>query len=256
MDTATQMIVLFVLMLMLLLNIGISALRRVRGRQAVHLRPIEAYDAIPELTGLSIESARPLHIAYGSSFAGGDTTLLALAASEFVNQTARQTTIGDSPAIVTVTETAAIPLAVDAMRRAYESENAPEAFNEVNVRWYPGGENSLAAAAGIMTLQTEEDIGAHLLVGSFGVEMALITDAAQRQNRPVLAVSDRLEGQAVAYALADYPLIGEEIFQAGSYISKNDSYKRRTAILDTLRWLTALAILVVMGLTLTAPGGA
>jgi hypothetical protein len=60
----------------------------------------------------------------------------------------------------------------------------------------------------------------------------------------------------VAYALADYPLLGEEFFQAGSYIGKNDSFKRRTAILDTLRWLTALAILGVMLFTFTATGGA
>jgi hypothetical protein len=235
------------------LNIGISILRR---RQAVHLRPIEAYEAIADLTGLSVEAARPLHIAYGNATAGADSTLLALAASEFINQTARQTTIGDAPTIVTANEVSALPLGVDTMRRAYESQKATEQFNEINVRWYPGGENSLAAAAGIMALQTDEKIGAHLLVGSFGAEMALIADIAHRQDRPVLASSDRLEGQAVAYALADYPLLGEEIFQAGSYIGKNDSFKRRTAILDTLRWLTALAILGVMLFTFTATGGA
>lgn len=253
MDTGTQIGIIFILLLVLLLNITIELLRR---RRTVNLRPIETYEAIPDLTGLSIEAARPLHIAYGNAFAGSDTTVLALAASEFVNQTARQVTIGDAPAIVTVTETAAIPLAIDAMRRAYESQDAGEKFNEVNVRWYPGGRNSLAAAAGIVALQKEENVGAHLLVGSFGAEMALIADAAQRDDRPLLAVSNRLEGQAVAYALADYPLIGEEIFQASSYIGKQEAFKRRTAILDTLRWLTALAILGVMALTLIAPGGA
>lgn len=253
MDTTTQLGVLIVLLVIFLLNILISLLRR---RRQVHLRPIDAYKAISELTGLSVESARPLHIAYGNAAAGGDSTLLALAASEFINQTARQTTIGDAPTLVTANETAAIPLAVDSMRRAYESQNATNRLNEANIRWYPGGENSLAAAAGIMALQSDENIGAHLLVGSFGAEMALIADIAHRQARPLVASSDRLEGQAVAYALADYPLIGEEIFQAGSYIGTSESVRRRTAILDTLRWLTALAILGVMLFTFTATGGA
>ncbi len=253
MDTITQLSVFVILLVIFFLNIVISILRR---RQAVNLRPIEAYEAIPDLTGLSVEAARPLHIAYGNAAAGADTTLLALATSEFINQTARQTTIGDAPTIVTANETVAIPLGVDSMRRAYESQNATDQFNEVNVRWYPGGENSLAAAAGMMALQSDENIGAHLLVGSFGAEIALVADIAHRQDRPLLAGSDRLEGQAVAYALADYPLIGDEIFQAGSYIGNNDRFKRRTAILDTLRWLTALAILGVMIFTLTATGGA
>jgi hypothetical protein len=56
------------------------------------------------------------------------------------------------------------------------------------------------------------------LVGSFGPEVGLLLDSAAQGKAFTLAGSEALDAQAVMYALADEPLIGEEIFAAPAYL--------------------------------------
>jgi hypothetical protein len=87
-------------------------------------------------------------------------------------------------------------------------------------------------------------VGANFLVGSFGPELALIADAAYRRNQPVIAASDQLEGQAVAFAVSDRPLIGEEIFNAGAFLGGEPGQVAGAVAQDVLRWLLIVLILV------------
>ena len=58
----------------------------------------------------------------------------------------------------------------------------------------------------------DEAISANLLIGSFGNEVALITSAGERSQTRTLAGTDNLPGQAILYATAHDPLIGEEMY--------------------------------------------
>jgi hypothetical protein len=219
----------------------------------VALRPIEAFATLPTLTGESIEASRPVHIAFGGAAPGNDTTITALASAQVVYYLAQQLTISDANPIISVSQTAAIPLAQNTLQQAYQSRGmmAQYARNAgIDTRWYPAGERSVALAAGLMTLQQEEKVSANVLVGSFGVELALVANAAQRRQRPFIAVSDQLGGQAVAYALSDAPLIGEELFAAPAYLSDNPVYLGRTAVIDSLRWILVIILTIVFVINL------
>jgi hypothetical protein len=90
----------------------------------------------------------------------------------------------------------------------------------------------------------DDNVGANFMVGSFGPELALIADAAYRRNQPLIAASDQLEGQAVAFAVSDKPLIGEEIFAAGAYLGSDAPQMGSVITQDVLRWLLIAAIVV------------
>jgi hypothetical protein len=230
-------------------------------------RPIEAYAVVPTLTSASIEAGRPIHISFGSAAPGHDSTPLALATADFVYYTAQRITVGDELPLVSVTETSALPLAYDTLRRSYEARG-PQAVktykalreNRVGVRWYAAGSNSLAFASGITAMQSEEKVDSHFLLGRMGVELALMTEAARRDERTVIAGSDRLEGQAVAFALADHALIGDEMFAAGGYLGQTGEALRRNRIADALRLAMAAVIVIValisVLLPVLQPGGA
>lgn len=128
-------------------------------------------------------------------------------------------------------------------------------YRPINVRWYPNGENSLALAGGVMAMQAEDDVSSHMLIGSFGAEMALMLGASERHNRPSLAVSDDLSGQAVAYALADDVLIGEEIFASDSYLGDKPHVRDRLTAIDVMRWFVVLAIVALAIFTFITNGG-
>jgi hypothetical protein len=59
-----------------------------------------------------------------------------------------------------------------------------------------------------------------------------------------MAGSDNLAAQAVLYATAQEPLIGEEMFAGGAYADSSPFHTASLTVQDILRWL---AILVMLG---------
>ena len=147
---------------------------------------------------------------------------------------------------MTVSDTSALPLAQDTLRRAYESRRRVADYSSNKVRWYAAGNRSLAYAAAITTMIYDESLSAHVLAGSFGAEIGLVMDTARRAGHKVVAVSDQLEGQAVAYAMTEHVLIGEEIFAAASYLSKDPNLLVESVTRDALRWILIAVLLVSM----------
>jgi hypothetical protein len=93
------------------------------------------------------------------------------------------------------------------------------------------------------------------MTGSYGPELALILTASKRQQAPSIAVSNQLSGQAVAVAMADYPLIGEEIFVSTPYLDKEGRRAAEAVVMDALRWLLILAMLGGLVATIANNGG-
>jgi len=81
-------------------------------------------------------------------------------------------------------------------------------------------------------------------MGNFGVEVALLAEAAERENTFTLASSDNLAAQAVLYASVQEPLIGEELYAAGAYMDAGPLHEASLRVQDILRWLIIAVILV------------
>lgn len=246
MDTSTtQLIALIVIIFVFAANYITNLGTR---RRNVQLRPIAAFSALPTLASESIEANRPLHLSLGSATVGGESTLVALAGRDYLYYAVQQAALSDSSPIITASDTAALPLAMDTLRRGYAAAGLPERYNPIHVRWYPSGVRSLAFAGGLMAMQgaDEDDVSANLLAGSFGIELALILLASQRRGKLVAAGTDRLDGIAVAYALADYPILGEELFAGAAYLSGRRSLIARNLTIDALRSVLVVVVLLLI----------
>jgi hypothetical protein len=242
-DTTTQTITILILLVTLVTSVIATQFIR-RRRDVIALRQIAAYQAVPLMVGEAIEANRPIHMSLGSAGIGGSNTLLALVSAEMFFQVARRAAIGATSPILTVSDPTAIPLGQDMLRRAYQSRDLVNRYKRGNVRWYPSGPRSLAFAAALTATLGDDKVAANVLMGSFGAELALVAEAAQRRNQSLIATSDQLEGQAVAFAMSDQPLIGEEIFTAGAYMDGKPSHIAALVAQDVLRWLLILALLV------------
>jgi hypothetical protein len=242
-DGTTQIITVLILLLTMVVSVVVTQFIR-RRRDLYTLRDIPAYRALPMLVGEAIEANRPVHISFGSAGLGGNSTPLTLASAELLYQTAERAAIGGVPPILTVSDPTAIPLGQDTLRRAYQSRGLLERYRPGSIRWYPAGTRSLAFAAALTGTLADDRVSANILVGSFGSELALAAEASARRNQKIIASSDQLEGQAVAYVLADQPLIGEEIFTAGAYLGESPSQIAGVVTQDVLRLLLVLAILI------------
>ena len=239
MDTTTQQLLsaLFVFVTAVL----VIAARILQSRAASRrkLREIPAFARIPDWGSQAIEADRPLHLAFGSASLGEESTATALANAELFHHIIAQHNAGDTPPALSTSAPTTVPLA---------SANVDAAWGRAggarNVHWFPQGKRALGYAAGVSAVIGDDAPPAHILAGSFGAELGLILDSAWRSRQGTLAVSDQLEGQAVAYAMADEALIGEELFAAPAYVTDEGRVSADAIVMDVLR---ALLMIVVTG---------
>jgi hypothetical protein len=237
--------VITILILLLTMVISVVVTQFVRRRNDLFaLREIPAYSTLPLVVGEAIESNRPMHVSLGSAGIGGTNTLLALASAELAYQVAQRASIGAVAPIVTVSDASALPLAQDTLRRAYNSRDLLDRYRIGSAQWYPAGGRSLAFAAALTSVVGNDRVAGNVLAGSYGPELALISDAAMRRDQHLVATSDQLEGQAVALVMAEYPLLGEDVFAAGAYLGQGASQIAGLVTQDVLRWLLIFLIFI------------
>lgn len=199
-----------------------------RGRRR-RQRQIAGFEHISYWTTQSIESNRPLHLGFGNAAVGGDNSPAALAGAEFFHQLIERANASDAAPMITMSAPATIPLAQDTLRRAWNKGDTLR-----RIQWLPP---DLAYAGAVTASMAIDEPTAHIMAGQFGAELALMLDSASRHGQPSLAVSDRLDGQAVAYALADHALIGEELYAAAGYVAEDSPARADAAVLDVWRAL-------------------
>jgi hypothetical protein len=83
----------------------------------------------------------------------------------------------------------------------------------------------------------------NFLIGSFGVEVALLTDRSEQSGNLTLAGTDDITAQAVLYATASEPLIGEELYASGAYTDAGIIHTASLRAQDSVRWLLVVVIL-------------
>ena len=60
----------------------------------------------------------------------------------------------------------------------------------------------------------------------------------------MLAGTEDVQSQALLYATADHPLLGEELFAAGAYMGAGSLHEASVRTQDAVRLLIILAILI------------
>jgi hypothetical protein len=89
-----------------------------------------------------------------------------------------------------------------------------------------------------------ERVSVHVLLGHFGNEGALAADMGVRKRAFVLAGTDAVPTQALFFATADQPLIGEEAFAAGAYLGAAGMQRASLRVQDLLRLVLIVAIVI------------
>lgn len=217
-----------------------------RRRKPLPLRRIRGYQVMPLAIDAAIESNQRAHISIGSAGIGQASTLTTLAALTLVYELAERQAFTQNLPLVTLTDPLGLAVTQDTLRRAYSTRNNLKTYQSYAAMWLPQGERSVAFGAGIGLLHSFEAISSHLLVGSFGAEIAFVGEASMRRDKVYVGHSTQLEGQAIAFVQSDAALIGEELFVGDAYLNpQNPSAMGRVVAMDTLRWVIIAAILIV-----------
>lgn len=231
--------------------IGTQIVRRRRTR--LDLRPIKGYQALPLLIDESVESDLPPHFSLGTSGVGQTSTVTALASADVMYYLVRRYSFGRQVPLVTLSDPMTAAIAGDTLRQAYIARDNLDVYRQrLTVAWFPQGERSLAFAAGAAAFAKDREAANHILIGRFGVELAFFAESIQRKNQKLIANSTDLEGQAVAFVMADDVVIGEELFVGGLYLNRPDTIRESSLIAqDVLRW-SVIIFGILLGILLNA----
>jgi hypothetical protein len=214
------------------------------------LRPIAAFQHLRRAIGLSVEDGRRLHVTLGKSSLLEPTNTSALAGLNTLERITQLSMMSDRPPLATSGDGALSILSQDTLRGVYRSGNVLEQYDPDRGRL--AGVTPLSYIAGTIPVFHDENTSAHILIGNFGPEVGLLTQAADQQGAFTLAASDSLPAQAVLFATAGETLIGEELYAAPTYLNAGSAHLASLRVQDILRWL--LIVGLVAGAALKALG--
>jgi hypothetical protein len=154
---------------------------------------------------------------------------------------AERTSVSDKPSVASSGDSTLGLLTQDTLQAGYKAAGVEELYVPTTGR--VTGLSPFSYAAGAMNISQNENVSANIMIGHFGPEAALLTEASDRENISIIGASDDLAGQAVLFANTQDALIGEELFAAGAYLGAGPSHLASLTVQDILRWLVIITLL-------------
>jgi len=221
-----------------------------QGRFPLHFRKIPAFTRVRRAVSLVVEDGTRLHVSLGHGNLLTQLGAAAFAGLSLLRRLGEVTSLSDRPPIATAGDSALAIVAQDTLRTAHEAVAVEQPFDINNARLT--GLTPFSFAAGVLPTIRDESVSTNVLIGNFGLEIGLLTEAADRQGATVIAASDNLPAQAILYAASPDPIIGEELFAAGAYVQSGPMHVASLLVQDILRWL--IIIIIIAGAVLKVLG--
>lgn len=208
-------------------------------RGFVHpIRRIPGVDAVEGAIGRCAEQGRP--VVFTTALTGVGPVLYAcLGMLHFV---AKRTARYKLPLIVPQNQPDVMAVVEDVTRLAYADAGRAGSFTPENIRYL--SDEQFAFASGYQGLVGREKPGATFLFGMFAAEALVLAEAGLQVGARQVAASVSPEQVPFFICTCDYTLIGEELFGASAYVSREPVQVATLAAQDRLK-LLFLALIIV-----------
>lgn len=215
------------------------------------IKRLPAFDAMEEAVGRATEMGTPVVVIPGR--AGWTSLFVAqtVAGLAVLNHVARMCARLGVRLWVPMNQSLVLPIAIENVREVYASEGKLEAFDPVGMLPYVSG-SQFAWASGVIGYFARERPAANIMVGAFWAESMMIAESGARIGAIQIGGTARLYQIPFFAAVCDYTLMGEEIFAASAYLTRDPDLITSIATVDAFRlagWAIILigAILSTMG---------
>jgi hypothetical protein len=186
-----------------------------RGAQ-LYIRRIAGLDAIDEAVGRATEMGRKILYVPGIISINEPQTLASLGILGYVAKlTARYGTQLEVPNADPLTMAAAREI----VKQSYLEAGAPEAFHEDMVRYIT--QDQFAYAGAVSGIMVRDKPAATFLLGWFAAESLLLSETGQSIHAIQIAGTAQVTQLPFFVAACDYTMLGEELFAASAYLSKD-----------------------------------
>ena len=185
------------------------------GEPIPPIRKIAGLDAMDEAIGRATEMGRPVHYSPGISPITNAQTIASFAVLGYVAKMCAQY---DTQLIQTNRQYIVHAVTEEIVQQADLEAGRPDAYNPDDVRYISGFQ--FGYAAGVLGIFQREKPAANIMYGSFFAESMIFLEAANQIGAIQIAGTASVAQLPFFIAAADYTLIGEEMYAASAYISK------------------------------------
>jgi len=228
--------------LFVVLFLGISVwvlVSRARtGRKIPEIKKVAGLEAIDEAIGRATEMGRPVSFVPGILSIDNPQTLAALGV---VAHVARQCARYDTKFLALTCDPLPYAVIEEITRQAYLEEGRPDAFNPDDVRFLSAEQFAFTSA--VIGIFERERPAANIMFGAFYAESMILVETGSFQGMIQIGGTAHTHQLPFFVAACDYALIGEEIYAASAYLSKEPVMYGTVVGQDWLKMLTWLVIL-------------
>ncbi len=190
-------------------------IRKATQGEKIFVRRIPGIDAIDDAVGRAVELGRPM--SFTSGLAGISPVLYACLG--VLRHVARKAAVFGSRILVPSIDPEAMVLADATLQNAYRTERKYSSYDPTSVRFL--STSQFAFASGYMGLVHRERVAGAFLFGTFAAESLILAEAGQQVGAIQVAATISNEQIPFFITTCDYTLIGEELYAAGAYLSKD-----------------------------------
>lgn len=186
-----------------------------RSGKEIFVRRIPGLEAVDEAIGRATEMGRSILYVLGLGDVGDVATIASMA---ILGQVARRTADYETPLRVPCRDPIVLNVVREMVRTSYINEGRPDAYNEDNIFFLTPGQ--FAYAAGVDGMIVREKPAAIFLQGTFYAESLILAETGNSIGAIQIAGTTAEHQLPFFIAACDYTLIGEELYAASAYLSK------------------------------------
>jgi len=211
-----------------------------RRGKPFQLREIPGLEAVEEAIGRATEMARPLIFTPGW---GGDiqrpTTIASL---NILAQVAEKTSQYDCRLVFPTHDPVIMTVAQEVVRESYAKTGNADRYRSEDISYVSSSQFGYAAAVDGMISRLQP--ASVFLLGTFEAESLILAETGNSVGAIQIAGTDSTIQLSFFIVACDYTLIGEELFAASGYLSKDESILASVRAQDILK-LVIVAFLLV-----------
>ncbi|MBI4656093.1 MAG: hypothetical protein HY746_05000 [Elusimicrobia bacterium] len=212
-------------------------------RKGLFIRRIAGLDAIDEAIGRATEMGRPIYYITGI---GSMSSISTIASTFILGEVAGKVAQYDSYVKVPHYNPIVMTVCKEVVRQAYLQAGRPDSYRE-DMNFFVSSDQ-FSYAASVDGMITREKPAACFLIGHFMAESLLLAEVGATVGAIQIAGTDSEHQLPFFFTTCDYTLIGEELYAAGAYLSKEPMLLSTLRLQDYGKFFVIVAVVIGIAL--------